>query len=465
MAGIGFKINEVLRAGSASDRAVASGAAVFISAGPALSVILTLFMIAPILKTLDFQTNESLLFAIITYCFMASMILFAPVELLSVRYLADIIYVKNERILGSFFVLLTAASCFFCSILIATFFWLCDLNWQAICLITVLMNAIIIARISIIFLSASKSFLRISVGFVYGMLVSVIVIPVICSFWKDPLLGPLTGFTIGQSVTALYLARIVIDYFQDEWFWPPKLLSQIKRFRLYALIGLSGSLTLWVDKIIYWFTEGIQIKGYLYSNPVYDTAIMLGYLQTIPLLSFFLVKVETNVFLPLRRYLALLEHQGTYFLIDNERKDLDASVKNCLVSMSGVLCISMIYGIAIFPTIINVNSDDGSRLTIETLILPSLAVGLNVYALLIQTILLYFNQSKVVAILACSHFLLNASLTIGLSWFGYPMGIGYLVSSGLISIISTLLVLYVSKHLTFFVMSEYIKTDPNIAGM
>ena len=75
------------------------------------------------------------------------------------------------------------------------------------------------------------------------------------------------------------------------------------RFRVFGgqpdlvLIGFIFNLAIWIDKIVFWFSEAGHHAGYLfYCFPIYDSVMFFSYLTTIPALALFLIRVETSFY-------------------------------------------------------------------------------------------------------------------------------------------------------------------------
>lgn len=139
--------------------------------------------------------------------------------------------------------------------------------------------------------------------------------------------GLLWAYGGGVALSACGLARALARTFPfDPGPLGPALrhlASRIVAHRALAAGGLLGAAGLWIDKLILWHVPRAQVSsiGLRYLAP-YDGAVFLGLLVLIPGLALLIVTVEVRLFARLHRWMADLQAHATLNEINHGASDL-----------------------------------------------------------------------------------------------------------------------------------------------
>lgn len=362
MAGIGLRLQSVITKGTYLQSLTAYLSSAVISSGPWLSSVIALSVLSTSVVTFLTSDARLLLFATITYAFGVSLIASGAPQMILTRYLADRLYAADTSKI--------AATCSGMLVAIAplTLLTLPYLIFAPFPLIYRLLSVSLAITLTyiwlvVVFLSASRDYVRILLIFLLAYAISIAAIAVLGR--QFGIIGSLGGFLLGQVVClALLIARVLREFSPIEGI-DFGFLRYLGVYRDLGLIGLLYAVGVWGDNVVFWFSSsGVAIAGFYHLNPVYDSAKLLAYLTTIPASASFLVHLESNFYRHYRDYFKYIREKGTLAQIIAHKEGMAEAAQ------SGLVRIALI---------------QGSVGTVTFLLAPNLAQFLGTSAQWVQT--------------------------------------------------------------------------------
>lgn len=238
--------------------------------------------------------------------------------------------------------------------------------------------------------------------------------------------GALFGYLLGQgTIVTLLAVRIVVE-FPGEFFWNRSFVILLRNRPRLILLGFVMALGLWIDKILYWYGTGSEkVLGYIHINRIYDIAMFFALLTVIPTLALFVFYFETGFYERYRTVFVLLEGKEPL------EKVLEAKEQMVVFIKRGLGYILKIQGAVTFVVVLN-GHGILALFHADLLALPVFRMGAlgglcQVILTMEFTLLLYFNQQKMVLRLAWLLLLLNGGLTLAFMFIDSKFeGFGYL---------------------------------------
>lgn len=324
MAGIGFQLRKLSRQDTLSSVVAAAGHAAVIAAGPWLFTILSLATITLTAERVTGLQTLATFRIVIIYAFAASLVLTAPITMIATRLVADALWLKQpERIptllLGAFALALGLLGTGI-AILIACF------QPPVATALVLAASTMLVGLIWVVlsFCGAVRDYRGVTLAFLYGLIISVA--------------ASITAAVMGYGATVItwgFLSGLCVTFFGLTWrvlaTFPQPVTDPLAGLRAIvagydaywrlALGALLGTLAVWIDKWIFWFSvEGERLGVGLYHAPLYDSAMFIASLGIIPALSAFVLRLETDFFERYQQYYATIASHGTYQQIDGARE-------------------------------------------------------------------------------------------------------------------------------------------------
>jgi len=445
MAGIGFELRKVIKEGSNISKISAVTQSVFVSSG---NWIISIISIISIGLHINKSTTYDQFMAIAIYTFVFSMILTTP-------FLSDKLFAKEEDsvipilnasllFIGSLsFIIAYSYIHFFTGIkefdiVGARFFTSVSLLWTVM-----------------IFISTLKDYSFIFYSFLLGSIFSV------CSVYiysGNDLHFILDLYSFGFLLTTGFLImRLLVEFPKSN-----KLLEfgflKIRRFRILFMF-LSTTFILggtWIDKIIYWWQSdlGVVVVTGFKFYPIYDTVMFLSFLTTIPVLAYFTVFIETDLYEKQSNFLFSIESGSVL----NKILDIESILNN---SFKTNLFKILMFQLVVSSFFILVSGYIVSYFNINPLYAPMFRIGLLIVLLqlilnIVVIFLYYFDYQKEVLLISVVFFLSNTLLT---EFVFLPMGELYVGYSYFLSLIlsiftAALVSLYKIRYTLYYIFME-----------
>ena len=332
MAGIGFRLERLLDEDSYISILKSHIYSTFICSGPWLLSIITIFCLsyfAP--KNIDIY--EIIYFrATITYIFAFSLIITGVLYLSLSRYLADRLYLKDKDAMLPAFnssILLTLI------VQSVTGYLLFRTSPSVLIMLLSLSIYLVISLmwVIMIFLTSLRDYAAITKAYFAGALTAVLGALYLGN--RYGLAGYLGGYLTGHMLIMVLLSARIFIEFDSKRIFDLQILSFLFRHRRLVFIGIAYNAAIWIDKIVFWLSpHAISISPVLRSYPEYESAVFFAYLTIIPVLTAFLISIETDFYKRYRAYYAKVMDKSTYAAIRQAKEDI---VKGLCSSISHLL--------------------------------------------------------------------------------------------------------------------------------
>lgn len=426
MAGIGFKLQNLIKSDSLLSSLKAYSYSALISSGPWIYSLLS-FIVISFFITADLNMNK-IFQAIIIYIFAFSQIIAGFFQLITTRIISDYIYSGRFEMISAYYLRSLA---FLFPILTIIGAFLFGMSCPDIpCAVITTFLFIIMGGVwqQLIILTACRDFKAISSKFAGGFFIAVTVSIMLGSSFG--LAFYFLGFTLGVLYIFWQMHLEILNEFPFQK-WPDSSEEKkiIIKYRSLFLTGLFFNLAVWIDKILFWYLGGGKVCGLLYENSVYDRLNLIFVAILIPVMALFTLKIETNFYVKFRNfYKAITEKES----LDYIEMNFDSMKKSIIKGAQSVLKITvpMAFFIIIFSeqimTILKLSADYRANWTAFTF-----GAVFHSFFLLTMILLMYFDFLK--ETLACVCIFLASNFTInllGILLFGNKfMGFGYAAST------------------------------------
>jgi len=447
MAGIGFVLRKLYRQDNLSGLARACFHSAIASTGPWLFTVLALASIAAISKNLvEIETLFNFR-VILIYNFSFSLVLSGPVFLIATRYLADSIYRRDVSgapgmLLGTLILLWGVEL-----LIICPFYFLYAKLPPAMAL-SATVNFLLLSAVWLIsiFISALKNYRLITWAFFLGMVISVLA----CIALAKPYgaVGMLNGFSMGLAVIIALLTANVLAEYPYPVIQPFSFIGYFRKYWEIALSGLIYNMAIWVDKWIMWFApEATHMQSGLVIYPLYDSAMFMAYMTTIPAMAMFLFNSETHFFEHYMRFYRDIEQKVSFARIQKNHQAIMQSIfgsAGYFFLLQGSIAL---LGLLMVPQIIALMHAD--YLQIGILRYGLVGAFFQVLTLFLLILLSHFDSRRSSLCIQSVFLVTNAlftwiSLHAGFQYYGY----GYFLSS------------FVTFILAAVVMTKYVARLP-----
>ena len=450
MAGIGFELNKMLHNQSFSSEIKAYLYSAIISSGPWLISIICLAILG-IFSGIGLGVIEHELFrSIIIYTYAFSLIFIGLIQLVSIRYIADLLYKKKTQNIFATFITCTILVLLFGMIFSSLCYAFFEITLLQKVLSVILFLVVCMIWLSMIFLSAIKDYNSIVYAFVAGSLLSIIAAIQLVNFIKTD--GYLIGYLIGQSFIMFCLLARLLTEFPPSEFWDKGLISYFKKFKDLILIGFIYNLGIWVDKIVFWTAHDARvITPYFKVHDLYEGPIFFSYLTIVPTIALFVLKIETHFYQHYKQYYAKITGKKDMASILDEKRmmliRLKESLREVLIIQGSITAICIIFA-----------PDLAQMVKLSPIQVPLIRITLigsllNVLLYMIMIIMFYFDLRKCIMKVSMTFLVTNASLSFLTTKMGFQFyGYGYTYAS-LISLVFAFYLLHVSmqdlEYITF----------------
>ncbi len=426
MAGIGFRLQKILRKNTYRGLIEAYLYSALVSTGPWLLSIFGLGLIGILVRYYVTFAEASLFRAIVVYTFMASLVATGPLQLGTTRYIADRLYLNDKRALlpcfhwVGFWVLVGGG------LLAAAFYGLSGLPLSVAASGVVLFQMICLCWAGMIFLSAAKDYMAIVRAFALGYGLGVVGALLGAARWQLP--GLCWGFTLGQVVLVWLLAVRVRKEFPSERAEEAVVFEHLKALPHLIWIGLFYNAGIWVDKVIFWFgPHGKQVAGPFYASQAYDTCLFIAYVSIVPSMALFLIRIETGFYKHYAAFYSVITQGGAYDAIMERKREMIEALRLSvarLLKLQGAVTLVCILQAPVLAEFLGLGLD-----LVALLRVAMLAALVQVMLLILLIVLLYFDWRREVALISLLFFFSNALLTLA-TQFGPDRyhGFGYLVA-------------------------------------
>ena len=314
--------------------------------------------------------------------------------------------------------------------------------------------------ISLTWLSVAREYDAVLRAYIYGTLLAVAGM-VFISLRGDTV-GVLGAYTVGQAFTLVHLIRVIVRGMEAGGKREFKVLTSLVVFPRLMVLGVVYNSAIWVDKMIFWFWDGIGRAPLCSSyHPLYDTCSFLAYLTVMPgagdqsrTFGNLVLRVRYRAY-----YGAILGETSARRIIEEKRKsDARGPAARATIRLLRVQGFITIIAIIFAPQIIQIL--ELPPVGIRIFRLTTLGAMFHVLLLLTLLMQLYFDLRNQALATTTVFFLLNG----GLAWWSVDRGIssygiGYAIASFL-----SLLLGFTLLHRSLERLDHLTFTNQSIAG-
>lgn len=427
MAGIGFELRRMIdqRQGFLA-KVRAYACAGLISSGPWLMTILTLTLLTVAGPAFRGEGDIRLFRALVTYAFAFSLILVGAGQMSITRRIADLLYSKRyENVLPAFaasFLVVAAVH-----VVIGAGFCVLAGFPPALSFLAVSLFAIIgTTWISLIWLSVARQYDQVLRAYVYGTVVSVGAMALMG--FGNATVSTLAAYASGQALTLVLLVRTILRGMEAGGGRDFSVFTSLRAFPQLVGVGLLYNAAIWVDKMVFWFRDGVGPHPMVRYHPLYDTCSFLAYLTVVPALAVNLIRLETSFYEHYRAYYGSILGNTPLSVIEDKRSRMFENLQESTIRLLRVQGFITVALIVFAPPLMNLLELPAAA----TRLFRLTCIGAFFHVMLLLTILmqLYFDLRKQALGTSACFLVLN----LGLAWWSVDRGvlsygIGYAVAS------------------------------------
>lgn len=427
MAGIGFKLQNLLKSESFINGIKAYSYAAIISSGPWIYSLLS-FLAVSFFVTSEAEVSRIFQISVI-YVFAFSQIIAGAFQLVATRIIADYIY--EDRLEMIPVVYFNTMICLAPLLAIFAYFIFSSAGiGMAYSLVTSALFVITgLIWIQLIILTACRDFKTISYRFAIGFLISISVSLALGS--RFGLMLYFAGFTAGMLYIFLSLNNQISREFSTKEgsheLYSDR--SKISKYSTLFAVGFLFNLGAWADKLVYWYAGGgRQVTGLLYENSVYDRMNLILILMLIPVMALFTISVETNFYVKFRNfYKSIIEKENLESIEENLSLMKLSILKGAaaILKMVAPICFIIIVFSSQIMGALKLPPDFRTNWCIF-----AVAASIHAFFMLSLILLMYFdflNHAFVSTAVFCAA---NIGFNLAFSYFygAHSMGYGYLAA-------------------------------------
>lgn len=301
MAGIGFELKKIYKKRNIFNILRGMGYSSIVTVGPTLITIGTILFMYKFLQIVNVSyADREVLSSTILYVFIFSLVVTTPFNTVWSRYIADKLYQRKiEDILPSYYMglfLVVVALAILAVPFFVRLFLVSDLGAFFVFSSYCFLMALGIVFYSMTFLTATKDYRIITINFVIGMIISIVLgFLFVKLLGIDTIKAILYALTIGFFYIASGQFGYIRKYFYENSGNYKESFLYLFQFKRLFLSGLFYILGLYCHNFVFWTTHlQIIVENSYVSAPTYDMATYLAMLSNISTMIIFIVIVETN---------------------------------------------------------------------------------------------------------------------------------------------------------------------------
>ncbi|MCQ2496990.1 MAG: exopolysaccharide Pel transporter PelG [Lachnospiraceae bacterium] len=396
MAGIGVRLNRIYNKNTITTNLVGFGYSTIITVAPMFLVIAAVMVMQIILdySVLNYFSRE-LYACTVLYIFVFGLLSASPFNAVLSKYLSDIIYEdRYEDIMPCFYVGLLINTGF--SSLLGIPFCLWEIIAGDVPVAFVFCGycgymALVLVFYSMLYLSICKDYSKISLFFLIGMLVAVILSLVLSKvFGVNTTYAMIISLDVGFVITGVLEYALVRSYFRQNSGHYKAVLRYFKKYKRLIATNFLYTLGLYIHNFVFWASDlhMVVAKSFV-CMPSYDMASCIAMFTNISSSVIFISRVEMNFH---ERYKAYSEAVigGRGMDIENAKRRMFDQLKTEVMNL---VRIQFIVSVVVYLLCIIFMPELGfGGLILQ--IYPCLAVGYFILILMYSLIifLYYFND-------------------------------------------------------------------------
>ena len=435
MAGVGFELKKLFTARTAAGHIKAYSYSAIITAGPFALMTSMVLAVQSLFAYYGVADASSQLFvASVVYAFVFSQIFSAGFIMVLTRYLADSLSLERFKDITASLFGMGAILTVLGAVVAGAFFWHKPLPLLTKWLGYLFFAELLLAWTESVYLSAVKRYSRLLVSYLAGVLLSVFLVWLFLGYVDlQPEQSGLLAMDMGMGLINLLFLLHITSYFglsgdgQNFAFLP----YFERHWRLF-LTATFYMLGLFLPNMIIWQSDwGVLVGGtYLYS-PVYDVVTFYAFLSILPLMTMFVVTVETNFYERYAHYFAYITQKGNFREIDDARKDLLHTLWFELRHIVEFQLVFTLVALAIGNYLLSWSGITYNQVNMyNVLLFGAFFTGL---LQLVYILLVYFDHQKSVLSLSVVFLLVNLVLGVWGLYYGgsYSYGFTFFLAAAL----------------------------------
>ncbi len=427
MAGIGFELRRILSSEPGLlSRIRAYACAGLISSGPWIMTMLGVWMLSLFRSEMGGQQQFDNFRALVTYAFAFSLLTVGALQMAVTRQLADGLYRREyEKILPAFSTMVAGVGALQTAVGV-TFCVVAGFGVPLTFVFTSLYVVISLTWVTLIWLSVIRQFDKILAAYILGLVVSWAAMQFLGG--RLDLVAALAAYAAGQAFTLVLLARLIVQGTEAAGQRDFRVFQCIGRYPELVLVGLFYSAAIWIDKMAFWFMEGMGAHPLIRFHPLYDTCCFLAYMTVLPALALNLIHFETKFYEHYRGYYSAVLHGLPLKVLEDKREAMVENLREGAIRLlriqGAITCLCIIMAPAI------VNLLELPEAAVRVFRLSCLGALFHVMLLIANLVLLYFDLRKQ-ALVSCLVFLvLNGVFAVISVHLGVETyGLGYALAS------------------------------------
>lgn len=458
MAGIGFSLKRLFQKKGFFALCRAYGYAGVICAGPMLlGVILLVGMgLAARLAGMDSQERE-LLNCMITYGLLVSLTVTSWFNMVTTRYVSDMLYEERQgKVLPSFYGS-CAAMLIIGGVGYGIFLIFCGVSLLEKVLCLWFAMILIVVWMEMVYLTALKDFQAIVFAFAFSLMVGFFLALVFVLLGWVSVASLLFCVIVAYGIMMVWYYKLLLNYFPRSQGSSFNFLRWFDRYRSLAFAGGFLNIGLFAHLVIMYFGPlKVQVEGLFYGAPNYDVPALCAFFSILITTVNFVTSVEVRFYPVYRNYYGLFNDNGAIRDIDQAEEEMLGTLEKELVFDGHKQLIATILFL-VFGSIILEYAPLGFTDT-SIGIYRFLCVGYGIYAIAnsIMLILLYFEDYAGALAGTIAFALVSVILTILQNVFGSVeyFGMGFLIGALVFYLIVWLRLEWYTRRLPYFLLSR-----------
>ncbi|MEG0541310.1 MAG: exopolysaccharide Pel transporter PelG [Angelakisella sp.] len=437
MAGIGFELRKVFNKKSVFSKVGGLVFATMTTIGPTIIFMLMLIGVNFVLQQFEESSAVQLFFSsACLYVFLICILISGLMGTILSRFISDRIHEEKEEYIPSCLwgstILVTVLTAFFVGIICLCLYVRGDADLRFLLGLYLLAILVSVTYNSMVFVSSLKEYGKVSLAFLWGIIVGIICFSLLYGVMKveviHALLASMVAVFFTISLIIFYLILTFFPHSNSHWF---AFLGYFKKHQFLVLSGFFYILGLYIPNIVYWIFSEISVTVSIFRvAPSYDMAMFLAVVVNLTAPVIFVVNVETKFYEKYRSYTGHLL-SGTYEAIEKHRKimfrTIDAEMFYIYETQLIITIVLSCVGILVLPML-----GFGGIVMNFFLIL---AIGIYaVYLMYFTVVFLYYFDDQAGSCLTTATFLVTTTIAslvaarMGVSFYPVALLVGGVVS-------------------------------------
>ncbi len=436
MAGIGFNLRHLVD-GERSLIGTLRGyaAATLVSSGPWVMTMASLWVATLFQDSIGHRSDFDEFRALVTYCFAFSLLVVGSLQMPLTRGLADLLFRQQyDAVLPAFVSALLAVGLIQLAVG-GAYAFACGFDVRLTFVFCALFVVVGMSWIALVWLTCIRKFDAVLTAYGLGLLVSY------AAMWtvdaKLGVTGAIGAYALGQAIALVLLVAAIVRGTEAPGRRDASIFKSLTRYPSLVLVGLAYSGAIWIDKIVFWFADGIGNHPFVRYHPLYDTCSFLAYITVLPALALNLIQVETSFYERYRDYYASVLGGARLGEIREKRAAMAEALREGGVRLLRVQGAITGACVVFAPWIIEQIAMPAAAVRVFQL--ACVGSGLHVFTLIGILILMYFDLRKDALTCAATFLCLNGVF----AWVSLQLGVrSYGAGYALASLLALLLTLH-----------------------